>query len=322
MEFLAFYRTTSKITSKEAFRKAIEARAEDLKNLSMKNEGRVSLSIQAAASDPVLTDPNYPEGLPIPRLAPGIGRIPMLMSSYLDYVDSATYGRRAAPITFVDETPYEGDAEWWTKKNPDGSWMQKADVTFGEKTGTAIPKVVAVKTKAFKYDLIDFERLENEIYTRLIRLLHRAVRKAILTGNETVDPKQPNGAWTIAVPYNNPGATGTVQFANVVDAISKMVCQIRQAGYEGRIVASVSPSIACEMNTLKANNGVYLDYSQALADVSIVTDMALTGNQVLVSIPENYHVQFYGGIEIDIIVDKRGCTVFRAGSCERNRGDG
>ena len=296
-------RTLKGITSKEEWREGIRAKAEEFKSLYDKSQGEMKFTIKGAATDPIIHPNNYPTGLPIPVLAPGIGSTPWLESSYFDYVDKVTYPREGAkPVTVVDRTPFEGNAEWWGKLKPDGTYMSKSEVSFGYTAKTVIPKTVAVRETFWKYDLLDLDFLENELYNTLTRMITREIRRAILLGDSTANALAPDGVWSQAVAYNLATASGTVKVANVADAISKMACQIRMAGYEGQIVASVAPGVMCEMNTLKAENGTYLDVSKPLAGIVVREDMALTGNQVLVSIPERFHVRLFGGIDVEFIV--------------------
>lgn len=280
----------------DRFMDAVKAKTEEIKALANGNGGKVSLTIKAAAGDPVATDPNYPEGLPVPQLDSTIGRIPMPMGTLLDDADVATYGQQARPITFIDETPYEGDANWWEKG------LKKDQVSWGYVSSTALVKTIAVITRAYKYDLVDLEFLRQDIYRKLTVLLRRKVTRDLLLGVTPSNPAAPTGLTSVAVAYNNPTASGTVKFANIADAISAMTSQIRTAGYEGQIIARISPAAYALLTSSKDENGNYLDYSRALAGIVVREDPGMTGMTALVGIFENYHVRLFGDITIDIIV--------------------
>lgn len=303
IEAMAKASVTNVLGSRAEFRKHLEANREAIASIAngARADGKVRFKINAVATDPILGG-GKPDGVPVPVLIPGIGRAPILQSSFLEDCNVANLAETdAQSVTILDKTPYEGHPEWWGEKNADGTPMRKSQMSFGFSKQAIDFKTIAVIVEAYKYHLKDLDFLENEIYTSLEEQLMLEIRKAILTGDTTTNTDEPDGGMTKAVAYNNPDASGTVDLANVADAINAMATQVRNAGYPGQIVARISPAIAAELRSSKDKNGNYLDYDRVLTGILLREDYELSGGQALVGIPHNFNVRFAGGIDISII---------------------
>lgn len=159
----------------------------------------------------------------------------------------------AAKIWWVERENEEGDAQFVSEGELapliDGEWQEKSEDMYE----------AAVAWKFSKRLLNHTSSVEQDFRTHANELVEQELDDAILSGDNSVDTKKPNGITTLAGAFVSPAALANYYpSANIYDAINATATRVRLNNFKGQITCVLGTVWEAKMKGIKNANGDYI----------------------------------------------------------------
>lgn len=202
-------------------------------------------------------------------------------------------GSTSSPnITWVDRKPGNGGPAFIAEgaMKPAMDWSYVAE--------TSVAKKVAVSAKISYEMRNDFDFMESEIDNMLRTSLVQERTKQLLTGDGT--GANLKGIFTAAATYTATSLDGTIEMANMADAIRAAILQMRNLNYYPDIVM-LNPSDRASIDLTKDSTGHYIsdELFRLIRGVEIVESTYVNAGDFLVADTSKWYVRPYEGIRIE-----------------------
>lgn len=259
-------------------------------------EGRSSMSfeIEAKEASTIMTtthiDPQPNHYLPTPTVLPGIVRMVEPSQVIANYVSTGTIS--TPRIVWVNEKNGEGDAEFI----PEGALKPLADLRVETEDENA--KKVAVASKVSEEMLDDIPWMETEIRRLLTDKVLKKINKEIMTGDGA--GANLNGILNRVGGYVQTCLNGTVKEPGLAEVLLAAATQIRNLGFDGRLIAFVNPCDWAASRMRKDGDGNIVDLRGVLDNITVVETSEIELGSFLIGDMSLFILEIYKALRVEV----------------------